>query len=174
MKKATGHFYSFSHGTSYLSERCVHFKIRIGWVYEALHTEHIELFIEDQAFLWSYDSAPRPPPPPLSHLQLVSLCQSSCVSPIELTDRRRGWARSQIIRQRGSLTLYKILNTIDFIYPCALNVVVSTIFLTGRSMRNPRESLHARPWKRIWPPPPRNTRGSLAESTLSLLDGCFS
>ncbi len=58
--------------------------------FTALHTENIELFVEDQAFLRSYDSALRPPTPPLSRLQLVSLSQSSCVSPIELTDRRMG------------------------------------------------------------------------------------
>jgi hypothetical protein len=57
--------------------------------------------------LRSYDSAPRPPVSPLSRQQLVSLSQSSCVSPAELTDVRGGrrrWARSQIIRPRESLS----------------------------------------------------------------------
>ncbi len=36
------------------------------------------------------DSAPCPPPPPLSLQQIVSLSQSSCVSPVQLTDGRRG------------------------------------------------------------------------------------
>ncbi len=49
--------------------------------------ESIEWFIEDQGFLPSYDLAPSPPPPPLpSAKQVVSVYQSSCVSPIELTD----------------------------------------------------------------------------------------
>jgi hypothetical protein len=38
------------------------------------------------------------------------VAQSSCVSPDELSDGRGGLARSQIIRQRGSLALYKTLN----------------------------------------------------------------
>jgi hypothetical protein len=48
--------------------------------------------IEDQAFFWSYDWGPRPPPfspSPFSNLSL-SLSQSSCVSPIHLTDGRGG------------------------------------------------------------------------------------
>jgi hypothetical protein len=51
-----------------------------------------DLHIEGQAFLWSDDSAPRPPlhplPFPASNLSLFS--QSSCVSPVELTDDGRG------------------------------------------------------------------------------------
>ncbi len=43
-------------------------------------------FIEDQVFLQLYDSAPRPPFPPLSHQQVVSVSQSSFVSPVQLTD----------------------------------------------------------------------------------------
>jgi hypothetical protein len=42
--------------------------------------------IEDQAFSPSYDWLF--PPPPLSRQQVVSLSQSSCVSPVELTDER--------------------------------------------------------------------------------------
>jgi hypothetical protein len=37
------------------------------------------------------------------------------VSPVELTDRRgmlKGWVRSQIIRPRESLELYKSFNTL--------------------------------------------------------------
>jgi hypothetical protein len=56
----------------------------------------------------SHDSAPRLPPFPT----LVSLCQSSCVSPVDLIDGRggTGWARSQILRLRESLDLYKSYN----------------------------------------------------------------
>jgi len=50
----------------------------------------------------------------LPDLQVVSLSQSSCVSPVELTNwrGREWWARSQIIRPRESLTLYKSFNTL--------------------------------------------------------------
>ncbi len=43
-----------------------------------------------QGFLRSYDSATRPSPYPLSSQQVVSLSQSSCVSPVELTDGKEG------------------------------------------------------------------------------------
>ncbi len=48
---------------------------------------------------------PVPPHPQPS----VSLALSSCVSPVELTDGRgeRWWRRSQSIRRRDSLVLYK-------------------------------------------------------------------
>jgi hypothetical protein len=43
------------------------------------------------AELRTYYSAQRPPPPPtLSHQQVASLSQSSCVSPVQLTDGREG------------------------------------------------------------------------------------
>ncbi len=54
------------------------------------------------------------PPPSLSRHQVVTLSQSSCVSQVELTDGRVGgkWsAKSQIIRPRESLALYKLFNT---------------------------------------------------------------
>ncbi len=48
-----------------------------------LPPESIEWFIDDQALLQSYDSAPRPSPsplpPPTSYRQVGSLSQSSCV-----------------------------------------------------------------------------------------------
>ncbi len=49
-------------------------------------SESIEWFIEDQTFSPSYDLAP--PPPPL--VSKLSPSQSSCVSPVELTDGRGG------------------------------------------------------------------------------------
>jgi hypothetical protein len=49
--------------------------------------------------------------PPLSRQQVVSLSQFSYVSPVELNDAWRGRVRSQIIQPRGSLVLYKSLNT---------------------------------------------------------------
>ncbi len=48
--------------------------------------ERINRFIEAQALLRSYNSAPRPPPAPLSRQQIVPLSQSSCVSPVQLPD----------------------------------------------------------------------------------------
>ncbi len=53
-------------------------------------SERIAWFIEGQAFLRSYDSAPKPISSPLSHQQVASLSQSSCVSPVQLTDGRGG------------------------------------------------------------------------------------
>ncbi len=58
-----------------------------------------------------YDLAPPPPLPP-SRQQVVFLSQSSSMSPFELTDRRGAWRRSQIIRRRESLVLYKSFNTL--------------------------------------------------------------
>ncbi len=56
-----------------------------------------------------------PPPPPPLRQQAVFHSQSSCLSSVELTDRRvdgRGWGRSQIIGRRESLVLYITLNTL--------------------------------------------------------------
>jgi hypothetical protein len=51
---------------------------------EGDRAESIERFIEDQAFSPSYDlDTPPPSPPPLPQ-RVVSLSQSSCVSPVEL------------------------------------------------------------------------------------------
>jgi hypothetical protein len=47
--------------------------------------------MENQAFSLSYDLAP---PPTLSCKQVVSFSQSSCVSPVELTDGRGGGEES--------------------------------------------------------------------------------
>jgi hypothetical protein len=56
--------------------------------------ENIERLTEDQAFSLSFDLAPPPPlPPPPRCQQFVSLYQSSCVLPVELTAGRGGGAR---------------------------------------------------------------------------------
>ncbi len=52
-------------------------------------SESIEC-IEDQAFLRSYYSAPRPPPSSLFRWKLVSLSHSACMSPGQLTEGRGG------------------------------------------------------------------------------------
>jgi hypothetical protein len=68
--------------------------------------ESTECCIEEQAFLSSSDLAPPSSPPPSPPCQQsVSISQSLCVSPVELTDGRgeRGWRRSQIIWQWESL-----------------------------------------------------------------------
>jgi hypothetical protein len=62
-------------------------------------SESIEWFIDDQAFLRSYDSAP--PAPPLPSASCLSFSVFLCVAG-RATDGR-GWARSQIIRQREGL-----------------------------------------------------------------------
>ncbi len=62
-------------------------------------------------------SAPVTSPSPLSSQQVVSLTQSSCVSPVELTDGRkglRGWARSKIIRPPS--INHSILSGHDYLY----------------------------------------------------------
>jgi hypothetical protein len=53
------------------------------------------------------------PPPQLCRQQIVSLPQSSCVSPVGLIDGRGGGkgAGGAIIRRRESLVLYKSFNT---------------------------------------------------------------
>jgi hypothetical protein len=51
-----------------------------------------------------------PPSPPFSRQQVVSLSQSSCVSPSSLLTGEGGdggWGRSKIIRRRESLVLLK-------------------------------------------------------------------
>ncbi len=54
-----------------------------------LSPESIAWSIEDQAFLQLYGAAPRRPAYPLlSRQQLASLSESSCVSPVKLTDGR--------------------------------------------------------------------------------------
>jgi hypothetical protein len=50
--------------------------------------------------------------PRLFQQQIVSLSQSSCVSPVELSDGRGEKGVSQIIRPRESLALYTSFNTL--------------------------------------------------------------
>jgi hypothetical protein len=73
--------------------------------------ESIELSIDDQAFLRLYDSASIPP---LSRLQVVSLSQSSCMSPVELTDGKGvgGWrgAKSYDCEKYWSSIYHSILS----------------------------------------------------------------
>jgi hypothetical protein len=70
-----------------------------------------------------------------SRQQVVSLFRASCVSPVELIDRRggRGWARSQIIRTQESLVLYKSFNTHWFLASChSWNTKASLPCLEGK------------------------------------------
>jgi hypothetical protein len=64
--------------------------------------EGIERFIEGEAFRGGMVRliTQSPITIPRHRQQLVSLSQSSCVSPVELTYGGRGWARSRIIRLR--------------------------------------------------------------------------
>jgi hypothetical protein len=59
---------------------------------EPVSPESIEWFIEDQIYLRSYDSAPRPPPPlPYSrHSSCFSFSVFLYMSPVDFTDRRGG------------------------------------------------------------------------------------
>ncbi len=78
------HFLVFLHSTC--NAKCYSISLQ-----QVSQPESMELFIKDQAFLPSPDSAPRPPsPPPLSRQQLVSLSQSSYVSPVERQGERGG------------------------------------------------------------------------------------
>jgi hypothetical protein len=73
-------------------------------------TKSIELFIEDQAFSLSYDLAPSPPPP--TAVSKLSLSFSVFPGRAYRGGRGEGVGRSQIIRRRGSLVLYKSFNTL--------------------------------------------------------------
>ncbi len=82
--------------------------------------ESFEWFIESQAFSRSYDSAPRPPPPHFPVSNWVSSTgdtqedwerETNC-----WRERGRGWGRSQIIRRRESLILYKSFNTLFLLF----------------------------------------------------------
>ncbi len=66
-----------------------------------LPPESIEWFIEDQPLSLSYDLAPPHPLSPLSRQQVLSLCQSSCVVPVELADRRVGGGGLQDLTGAG-------------------------------------------------------------------------
>jgi hypothetical protein len=57
-------------------------------------TKNTEMLYRDQFFCSRICSSPTPSPP-LSSQEVVSLSQSSCVSPIELTDGRRGGGGSK-------------------------------------------------------------------------------
>jgi hypothetical protein len=91
-------------------------------------------------FLLSYDSVSRPtlptmlPAPTLYRQQVVSLSQSSFVSPVELTDGRkggRGRASRQIIRRRENMALHESFNTLCnqvFIPEAKVLVILSAVF----------------------------------------------
>ncbi len=82
-----------------------------------MYAESTECFVEDQAFPPSYDLAPPPTLSPLSGHQVVSLSQSFCVSPFELTDGRGGegvQGEDPNARQRESLVFYKLVNILFY------------------------------------------------------------
>ncbi len=79
---------------------------------QCLYCREYLMIFRDRGFLAIILCCSSPPSP---H-QIVSLFKSSCVSPVELTDRRREggrvWGRSQIIRCRVNPVLYKSFNTL--------------------------------------------------------------
>jgi hypothetical protein len=93
-------------------------------------------------FLLSYDSVSRPtlptmlpvPVPTLYRQQVVSLSQSSFVSPVKLTDGRkggRGRATRQIILRRENMALYESFNTLCnqvFILEAEVLVILCRVF----------------------------------------------
>ncbi len=79
------------------------------------------------AVFW-FGHSPRPLPPPAGE-QVVSLSQSSCVSPVELTDgiRERGGVDEEPNHTtRESLDLYKSFNTLWY-----LSIPLYGVFETG-------------------------------------------
>ncbi len=71
------------------------------------YPESIEWYIKDQAFLLTYDVAP---PSPQPRKQVVSLCHSSGVSPVELILTGEGGEKEgEEPSQRESLILFKII-----------------------------------------------------------------
>jgi hypothetical protein len=77
-----------------------------------LAAESIERIIEEQAFCGRMIRLLAHPLPLLTLQHVVSLSHSSCVSTVEVNGKGEGvgWARSQIILHRESLTLYKSFN----------------------------------------------------------------
>ncbi len=94
--------------------------------------ESIKWFIEDEGFSPSHDSAPPHPFNPLAPLSSAS-CLSSlhvcCRSSLLTGVGGRGYGRSQILRRRESVILYKSVNTL-----CSWRkITVSFHFLQKRS-----------------------------------------
>ncbi len=81
----------------------------VAWLIR-VSPESVEWFIEDQAFLPSFDLTPLPPYP-VCNLSLF-LTLLGVVARAYWRERGRGWERSQIIRRRESLVLYTSLNTL--------------------------------------------------------------
>ncbi len=77
-------------------------------------TNSIERFIEDQAFLPSYDLAPPKPSPPLSSVSKLNRLHTGRPKREEISYGRWGreWGKRQIIWRRESLVLYKSWNTL--------------------------------------------------------------
>ncbi len=87
--------------------------------------ESNEWFIEDKAFLRLYYLAPPSPPPPFPFInwqQIVSVSQTSCVSPVELTDGIGGegaaWGGSKTYdREKVQYSInHSILSLLNIIY----------------------------------------------------------
>ncbi len=78
----------------------------LGVGFFSIQSESIECFIEDQAFSPSYDLAP------VSKLDGRHIGRLRKRDNMLTREGRGGWGRSQIIRQRGSLVLFKSFNTL--------------------------------------------------------------
>jgi hypothetical protein len=117
--------------TSRKSRRSPHFTLKDNSMgSDVFKPDSIEWLFEGQAslaVLW-FVSSPASSSS-LSHQQVVSLYQSSCV-------RRRGWERNQIIRQRESLVLFKSFNTLCFkpVAPLTNGVTITITYNQGSNL----------------------------------------
>jgi hypothetical protein len=83
------------------------------WFMDEEKPEGIQWFIEEQAYSPSYDLAAHPPPPtsPVSKLDGRYTGRLRKEDNLMTGKRGRGCGRSQIVRRRESLVLYKSFNT---------------------------------------------------------------
>jgi hypothetical protein len=82
------------------------------------YSESIQLVIEDQTFLRSCDLAPPQPHPLLSRQQVVSLFQSFCVSPVELTvvGGGEGWGGAKLFDAEKAWSSLKSFKSTLWVY----------------------------------------------------------
>jgi hypothetical protein len=83
--------------------------------------------------LRSYDSAPLPPPFALSHKQVASPSQSSCVSPVEGEERGGRAAKSYDHENAWPSINYSILSDAAVHYGLPDNILTKAFIFFGKS-----------------------------------------